>query len=189
LSPLSYLGAGEAATLWSATTRTVDKANLLFGTTEGIYAGRVYDELTISQCEELWFATLKNPYAGEDIRADLIKLGARIKAIQTPASLLAYDPANPPQRQADSAVCTPISKPAKRLNSLASTLAAPTQNRPAEGLKTAFVWSIADTVLSKYPGYNKKQLKEEVIETCVQRGINPSTAQVQFGKWCITKSL
>lgn len=52
--------------------------------------------------------------------------------------------------------------------------------RPGGGV-TLQVWEIADKVTAgRVPD---KALKAEVVNACVEAGVNPATAQVQFGKW------
>lgn len=56
--------------------------------------------------------------------------------------------------------------------------------RPAEGTTTGQVWDIADEVLktSDY-GLGSQLLRHDIITTCEQRGIHPSTAATQYSKW------
>lgn len=186
---LVYLGAGEAQTLWNAIQyNKIAPQDFVFGPAIGVYAVRVYECFNYEQLAELWKNTMKQDYAGNDIVQDFLNLGKRIKAIPTIPSLLAYDPAEPPQRLADSGICAPVSSHSKQATRATSTQPAEPPKKPLEGLKTGKVWSIASSIAPKYPGYSKKQLKEAVVEECVRQGINPSTAQVQFGKWYITES-
>lgn len=179
-SRLVYLGAGECATLWRAVVATVAPKDFVFGKTEGCYAERVYDTFTDAQLLQLWENTMKAPYTGEDIRGACLHLGTKIKPIPTPVHLLRYDPTKPP-------IFTPISAPVNPKTYTQSTYIPTHHEKPVEGSKTGKVWQVADLIAPKYPHYTKKQLKEEVIRECVRIGINPSTAQVQFGKWYSTE--
>lgn len=61
--------------------------------------------------------------------------------------------------------------------------------RPKAGTSTGRIWEIADSLIdSNKPlhfklGLEDKSLRAEVIKLAEAEGINPSTAQVQFGKW------
>ena len=58
--------------------------------------------------------------------------------------------------------------------------------RPAEGTTTGRVWDICDRV---YSMQNPPKIpnKEQIIQLCVNDGINPSTAATQYGKWKASK--
>jgi hypothetical protein len=180
---LAYLGTGEAGTLWNAVKRVATPDQLVFGSVEGIYAERVYDCFTKVQLEQLWLNTMKVEYTGENILQACLELGRKIKPIETPVHLLAYDPENPPTYPSNNPISTPISSPTKGRNIQGTTHVPTTYEKPPQGTKTGQVWDVADDLAKKYPGMNKKQLKDEVTKACVKVGINPSTAQVQFGKW------
>lgn len=71
--------------------------------------------------------------------------------------------------------------------------------RPAAGTATGKVWELADThyALLYSAGSvaalnvqlaGNKAFRRQVIELCVDAGINPSTASVQFGKWLSSQS-
>ena len=66
--------------------------------------------------------------------------------------------------------------------------------RPKAGSATGRVWEIADAVFAEGFGDSMlrtgdgavilwKRIRDEVLERCVAEGINPATAQVQYGKW------
>lgn len=56
--------------------------------------------------------------------------------------------------------------------------------RPKAGTSTGRIWDIADRLLKENPlNLPISELKNYVVEIASQEGINPSTAQVQFGKW------
>lgn len=59
---------------------------------------------------------------------------------------------------------------------------------PKAGSKTGEVWVICEQVYQEN-GETKdfKSIRKIIIDRCEQRGINPSTASVQFGKWKSTK--
>jgi hypothetical protein len=57
-------------------------------------------------------------------------------------------------------------------------------SRPKEGSATAKVWEIADKLFEEFkPDLADKDFRNYVIEQAEKEGLNPSTAQVQFGKW------
>ncbi len=61
-------------------------------------------------------------------------------------------------------------------------------SRPSAGTATGRVWAIADELVESkaeiIPAtWDSKQLKLAVVDQCIAEGINPATAQVQFGKW------
>jgi len=60
-----------------------------------------------------------------------------------------------------------------------ATRSAAKLNRPKEGTATGKVWSIADSFKTSEAIPDKKA----VVAACVEQGINPSTAAVQFSKW------
>ena len=180
---LRYIGAGECATLWRAVQTVATGKNLVFGTTIGIYAERVYDCFTDEQLHQLWINTMKQPFAGENIREACLELGTKIKPIPVPEHLLAYDPQNPPDKPINSPICTPVSRGVNQEKRGRGTQPTTPTEKPPQGTKTGLVWDIADDTKNKYPAMAKKTLKDEVTRACVKQGINPSTAQVQFGKW------
>lgn len=55
--------------------------------------------------------------------------------------------------------------------------------RPASTNATGKVWDIADRVVSENPGVSIPTLRSKIIEACIEAGINPATAQVQYSKW------
>jgi len=54
--------------------------------------------------------------------------------------------------------------------------------RPGEGTTCRRVWDIASKLSNE-----KKEwaTRKEVIEACVNAGINKATAMTQYGKWCV----
>ena len=59
--------------------------------------------------------------------------------------------------------------------------------RPKKGTVTGRVWKIADRVAAKNPDAGEKELRTKIIERCVEKGINQSTAQTQYSKWKTAK--
>ncbi len=59
---------------------------------------------------------------------------------------------------------------------------------PKAGSLTGEVWVIAEQVYQKNGCPSDfKSIRKIIVDRCVQRGINPSTASVQFSKWRSTK--
>lgn len=59
-------------------------------------------------------------------------------------------------------------------------------DRPRRAGATLQVWEIADS-LNKGEPKNPKEFRKAVIDECVRRGINASTASTQFSKWSKSK--
>lgn len=61
---------------------------------------------------------------------------------------------------------------------------------PKAGSKTGEVWVIAEEVWqARGCPSDLKAIRKEIIERCESRGINSSTASVQYGKWKGTKNI
>ena len=60
-----------------------------------------------------------------------------------------------------------------------------TLGKPKEGTATATVWIIADELNKVDPGLgiDSKEFRKCVVDQCVEKGVNKSTASTQFGKW------
>lgn len=58
--------------------------------------------------------------------------------------------------------------------------------RPAEGTTTGKVWDICDKVFNMQ-NPPKIPNKDQIVQLCVNAGINPSTAATQYGKWKASK--
>ena len=187
IKELRYLAAGEQSTLWRAVVAKYKHDEFLFGCTTGTYAEMVYDTLSFEQLATLWQNTLNVPYAGSDLLADCVALGGRIKALPISENLLHYNPENPPCKPTNNGDFTPESRGLNQRKQSTPTHTTTTYEKPLEGTKTGLVWSVASDVWAKYRNMTKKQLKDEIVSICTKQGINPSTAQVQFGKWYVTE--
>lgn len=57
--------------------------------------------------------------------------------------------------------------------------------RPKDGSLTVRAWEAADWFYSEQDtkDINSKELRDNVVNTCVENGVNKATASTQFGKW------
>ncbi|QBQ71142.1 hypothetical protein S0112_002 [Shewanella phage S0112] len=55
--------------------------------------------------------------------------------------------------------------------------------RPKEGSSTGKVWDICDDALEHFGDIHSKEMRKQIIDFCVESGINPATANTQFAKW------
>ena len=63
---------------------------------------------------------------------------------------------------------------------------AATVSKPARGTKTRRVWDIADEISARV---RRPALRQEVVSTAQQEGLNPSTASTQYWRWVRAKGL
>lgn len=90
----------------------------------------------------------------------------------------AFDRANPGKPTLDPAPTSPTKAVTKNSGGQASP-----SPRPKEGTATGLVWDIADKVRAANPESDPKSYRDQILSLCVDAGINPATAQVQYGKW------
>lgn len=168
---LKILGTGDYKVLWYEATKETDPGHLVIGPIVSRFTYGAFDmnelQTLAGTNEQDWMAVVNQ----------IVEKAQGLDPYPTPDVLFRN------RGQAASFTPTytqPWASPEKPVKRPDNPVTSEPLSRPKAGTATGRVWEVADRLCVTMSG---KQLRQAVIDECGQHGINPSTAQVQFGKW------
>lgn len=178
---MTFIGLGEYRMVWhKAEQEGIPPNAIVIGEAN---AKRTYSALTDMELKMLYRNTTGYQHDGFDYSAMIQScraLGLALEPLPTPSGLLKRATSLPQEKTAPTSRKTAL--PAKVKGSSGPIA------RPKPGTATGQVWDIADQVVTSMPDSPVKALRAEIIKRATEAGINPATAQVQYGKWKASKS-
>lgn len=172
---MTFIGLGEYRVVWAKALEEVAPESIVIGEAA---SSRTYSKFTDTELRLLYQNTTGLQYEGSDYSALLQSckaLGLKLEPLPTPPGLVRL-----PNRPAQE---TPAPTPRKTPVARAKGATPTPSTRPKPGTVTGRVWDIADEVAAAMPNADHKAQRAEIIRRAVAEGINPATAQVQYGKW------
>lgn len=179
---MTFIARGEYRTIWDLAIQQVDPEAIVIGETE---RNRTYSCFTDCELKLLYRNTTGFQHEGQDYSAMLQickALGKQVPVTPTPEGLIRLNKATVPVPK--SPVNAPLLPPTEK-----SWGGRAKGTRPKAGSSTGRVWDLADSILDSMPNLAVKELRAEIIRRSTEEGINPATAQVQYGKWKASKNL
>lgn len=182
---MQFIGVGEYRVLWNKAIEILPEEAIVIGPVE---SGTTYSPFTDMELKILWRNSTGEDHP-EALYKDLLqackKLGLALEPIPIPDCLMRKKARANVQGTVTGQTPTTPKQPTTPKPKAPVT-------RPKAGTATGKVWEIADSIFEKYrseveigsmSSIDMKQLRAEIIQKCTEAGINPATAQVQFGKW------
>ena len=183
---MTFIGLGEYRVLWAKAIEGLRSGSIVIGPAD---SGTTYSKFTDLELKLLYSNTTGEEYPMLILVYKVLllackQLGLELKPIPTPACLMRQTR----YTNVEGTVTGRVPPQPKKTNTPKPK--GPVA-RPKAGTATGRVWDIADKVWEEVAkldyALDKKVIRSKIIEQCTEAGINPATAQVQFGKWKGTK--
>ena len=168
---MQFIGIGEYRVLWAKAEEAASPENILIGP---LQSGSTWSKFTDMELKLLYRNT-----TGHEIQS--FNYNTLLQACRSLTECLEPLPMPEGLVKQPKAKAKPAAAPKSQ-----ETKPKPQSGgvkRPKEGTATGRVWDLADELAAANEGISDKELKQLVAKQCAEEGINPATAQVQFGKW------
>lgn len=170
---MTFIGLGEYRVIWAKALKEAVPEAIVIGAAD---VSRTYSAFTDLELKLLYRNTTGFQHEGFDYNALLQSCKALAMQLEPMPT--------PPELYRSPVVATTHAPTSSKTPPTRSKRGPATPGpRPPSTTATGRVWDIADRVAADEPGSDPKVLRAAILAACVAVGINPATAQVQYGKW------
>jgi hypothetical protein len=168
---MTFIGIGEYRVLWAKAEESTPLEAIVIGP---LKSGSTWSKFTDMELKMLYRNTTGheiNTFSYNSLLQACRSLTEGFEPLPMPDGLVKHHKAKPQPKESPKQADTKTKAQSGGVK------------RPKAGTATGRVWDLADALAATNEGISDKELKKLVANQCAEEGINPATAQVQFGKW------